>query len=195
MEIVLDYGLGKNPRTDIAGDYWSSGREYFIEDATLKGAWRIDSTNPIEKAWRGYFYTVDPKDDCFIMGAKCQSEEEFNDRAMEYFGLVQPTANETVLPFGTPAAQSSHLLPNTKISGASFDPPKATDEQVFEDLRYCTQYPNDSLQEPNGQQVRCRDLIAAIQAQGAHCATGPDSNTKACRNIVAWFAALNLGRP
>lgn len=195
VEIVLDYGPGKNPRTDIAGDYWSSGREYFIEDATLKGAWRIDSTNPIEKAWLGYFYTVDPKHDCFIEGVKCQSEEEFNDRAMEYFGLVQPTASETVLPFGTPAASNNHVPPNTKISAAGLDPAKATNEQVFEDLRYCTEYPNDGLQEPNGQQVRCRDLIAAMQAQGAHCATGLGSKTEACRNLMAWFATLNIGRP
>jgi hypothetical protein len=77
---------------------------------------------------------------------------------------------------------------------AGLDPAKATDEQAFEDLRYCAEYPNDSLQKPNGQHVRCRDLIAAIQVQGARCATGPDSKSEACKNVMAWFATLNIGR-
>jgi hypothetical protein len=188
VEIVLDYGPGKSPTTSVG---WFSGRMYFIEDAAFEG----DGA----PSYGGYSKS-DNQESCSIRPSvrspiKCRAEEEFNELALKYFGIVQPTATMTVLPSGTATTANSHLPPNTKLSAAGLDPAKATRTQVFEDVRYCNQYPNDSLQEPDGQQVRCRDVIAAIESQIARCQTGPDSKTEACRNMVAEFAALKEGRP
>jgi len=172
VEIVLDYGPGKNPS---GKDSWFSGRRYLIEDATFEGA-----GGPLY----GYYY----KSDCHIHSINCRTEEEFNELALKYFGTVQPTATMTVLPSGT----ASYLPPNTKMSAAGLDPAKSTDSQVFEDMRYCIQYPNDSLQEPNGQLVRCRDITARIEPQVTRCQTGPDSKTEACKNICLWWQSLTF---
>jgi hypothetical protein len=189
VEIVIDYGPGKNPAASV-DDFWFSGQRYFIEDATFEG-----SGAPLY----GAYSNGGTEGSCDIYrpkSIKCRSEEEFNELALRYFGIVRPTASMVVVPSASgTAAANSHLPPNTKMSAAGLDPAKIAGEQGVEDVRYCYQYPNDSLQEPDGQKLRCRDLIAAIEAQSAHCKTGPDSKTEACRNIMTQLAALKEGRP
>jgi hypothetical protein len=190
VEIVIDYGPGENPAAS-GKNFGFSGQRYFIEDATFEG-----SGAPLF----GAYSNGGTEGSCDIYrpsSIKCRSEEEFNELALRYFGIARPTAGMVVVPSpsGT-AAANSHLPPNTKMSAAGLDSEKMTDEQVLEDVRYCNQYPNDSLQEPDGQQLRCRDLTAAMEMQlGARCKNGPDSKSEACKNMMAWFAALKKVRP
>ena len=186
IEIVIDYGSEKNPSTkDVSFSF--SGQRYFIEDATFEG-----NGAPMY----GSYSNGGTEGSCNLsptMGSpiKCRSEEEFDELAQKYFGFIKPAATSVVLPSGTPAAANTDLHPNTKMSAAGPDPANATWAQLFEDVRYCNQFPNDSLQEPGGQLTLCRDLNAAIKAQITRCRIGPDSKTKACRNMMANYAALN----
>ena len=122
---------------------------------------------------------------------KCRSEKEFDELVGKYFDIIKPAATSVVLPFDTPAAANRHLPPNTKMAGDLSAPGP---DKVFEDVRYCIQYPNDSLEEPNGQLDRCRDMMALIEQGLTSCRTGPDSKTEACRNRLAFFAAAREGR-
>jgi hypothetical protein len=190
VEIVVDYGTGDNPAAS-GKNFGFSGQRYSIEDATFEG-----SGAPLY----GAYSNGGTEGSCDIYrpsSIKCRSEEEFNELALRYFGIVRATASMVVVPSASgTAATNSHLPPNTKMSAAGLDPTKYTHEQVFEDARYCVLYPNDSLQEPDGQKLRCRDLIAAMELQlGARCKTGPDSKTEACKNMMEGFAALKEGRP
>ena len=188
VEIVLDYGPGHNPSTKDSSSFFF-GQRYYIENATSEG-----SGGPLF----GYLYSFGAyggtgiEGNCHILSINCRAQGEFHELALKYFGTVQPTATMTVLPSGTSTTANSHLPPNTKMSAAGLDPAKSTDPEVFEDMRYCIQYPNDSLQEPNGQLVRCRDITSRIEPQVTRCQTGPDSKTEACKNICLWWQSLTF---
>jgi Trypsin-like peptidase domain len=187
VEIVLDYGSGHNSSTKDSSSFFF-GQRYYIEDATSEG-----SGGPLF----GYLYSFGEyggtgiEGNCHILSINCRAQVEFHELALKYFGVTQPEATTTILPFGAASTANSHLQPNTKMSAAGLDPAKMTDQQVVEDMRYCIQYPNDSLQEPNGQLVRCRDMMASLEAQA--CKTGSDSKTEACKNLMAVVAALKEG--
>jgi hypothetical protein len=191
VEIVLDYGPGHNPSTKDSSSFFF-GQRYYIEDATSEG-----SGDPLF----GYLYSFGEyggagiEGNCHILSINCRAQGEFHELALKYFGVTQPEATTTILPFGTASTANSHLPPNTKMSAAGLDPAKAAWAQLFEDVRYCNQYPNDGLQEPDGQTVRCRDINAKIEAQITRCQISPDSKTESCRNMLANFAALKEGRP
>ena len=191
IEIVIDYGTWKNPSTKL-DSFSFSDQSYFIEDATVEG-------DADRAPLYGEYSNGGTEGSCNIRSPeessmkKCRSEEEFDDLAKRYFSFVKPVAASVVLPSDTRAANRD-LPPNTKMSAAGLDPAKAAWAQLFEDVRYCNQYPSDSLQEPDGQTVRCRDINTKIEAQITRCQAAPDSKTEACRNMVAGFAALKEGR-
>jgi hypothetical protein len=184
----VDVLLAQNPSTKH-GSFSFSGQRYSIEDATFEGEGATSY---------GEYSNGGTEGSCNIsptMGSpiKCRSEEEYDELATKYFGFIKPVATSVVLPSGTPATANSNLPPNTKMSAAGLDPARAAWAQVFEDVRYCNQYPSDSLQEPDGQTVRCRDINAKIEAQITRCQTGPDSKTEARKNMTAQFASLKEG--
>jgi len=188
VEVVLDYGPGKNPTTNVG---WFSGRMYYIEDAAFEG-----EGGP----HYGTFSKDEDHESCGIYPVgrppvKCRSEEEFNELALKYFGIVQPKATMTVLPIGTAISANHPLPPNTKIAASAPDPEHATPAQILEDIRYCYIYPDDNLQDTGGSLTSCREINAGIQAQVTRCKTGPESKTESCKNMVAGFARLFAGRP
>ena len=96
---------------------------------------------------------------------------------------------------GPRTSTNRSLPPNTKIAASAPDPTRATPAQVLEDLRYCYEYPNNNLQDLDGNLISCREITAPIEQQVANCKTGPESTTQTCKNTVAMFEAVKAGRP
>lgn len=94
VAVILDYGPGKNPVQNMSFDIWRSGRMYFIYDASVEG----DGSPEY-----GWFSSSEDSETCKIepsgrSNIKCRSEEEFNELASKYFGIIQPTATMSVVP-------------------------------------------------------------------------------------------------
>ncbi len=96
---------------------------------------------------------------------------------------------------GPKTSTTRALPPNTKIAASAPDPTRATPAQILEDLRYCFEYPNNNLQDLDGNSISCREIRAPIEEQVAHCQTGSESTSKTCKNTVAMFDTLKAGRP
>jgi hypothetical protein len=163
VEVVLDFGAGKNPTQSMG---WLSGRLYFIYDASVEG----DGSPKY-----GSFDQSEDRESCSIQpngkpNIRCRSEEEFNELALKYFGIIQPTTTLLVIPQNLP---NGPWPPSARIAAGSWESPMGG-----EDAKYCYRNPAESLYFlPSslyilgGHILSCRKINNEMEAQEKGCRT------------------------
>jgi S1-C subfamily serine protease len=199
VEVVLDYGAGKNPLSTMPSA-WLEGRLYFIYDASVEG----DGSPEY-----GKFHQEEDGESCGIQPSgrakiNCRSEEEFNELALKYFGITQPTATISVLPSGSTNATATQVIPtttpsnplppNTKMSAIPAHG-EATQEQLWEDFKYCYKNPSNKLKLADGQIGDCEEVNAILEAREKTCKSkGPKNNPENCKSFLKTMKDLKAGR-
>lgn len=206
VETVLDFGDGKD--RPHPSDHWYEGKFYGIHDAFFEGYGGptygsfVFHEDGVQVA--GGECNIYPQGSATQLPAiKCRSEEEFNDLALKYFGIVR-TAAPTISanmpidrqPPTTPANPPPAPLPsNTKIAATPPDPAHARQEQLWQDIKYCYENPANKLQLSDGTLVGCGEINAAAEAREKECKskTGPKDEAEHCKGFLKTYKDLKAG--
>jgi S1-C subfamily serine protease len=87
------------------------------------------------------------------------------------------------------------LPPNMKMAAVSPDG-SGTQEQQWEDIKYCYKNPANSLQLSDGKIASCGELNATIEAREKECKSkGPKTNPENCKGFLKSIKDLKAGRP
>ena len=101
----------------------------------------------------------------------CDSKEQFEELVSRTFGI-----------------EHHHPLPpNTKVSASLPYPNSASQDQIVEDLRYCHENPNNSLQVVGSTSISCKDATTVIAEERLKpCEAGKQSKTmkKMCKDLL-----------
>jgi S1-C subfamily serine protease len=184
VEVVLDFGAGKNPTQSIG---WFSGRLYFIYDASVEGEGSPEY---------GSFNQSEDRESCSIQPSgrpniRCRSEEEFNELGLKYFGIIQSTTTLLVIP---PNQPNGPWPPSAKIAAGSW-----TSKLAMEDGRYCYQNPAESLYFLpssldifDGHILSCSTINNSMEAQEKSCRAAKNS-TKDCDEFLRKIEVIKAG--
>jgi len=190
VEVVLDFGADRNPLEGMNGA-WFEGRMYFIYDASVEGSGSPEYAS---------FSESEHHESCNIQPSgrpniRCRSEEEFNELALKYFGVIQATTTLVVMP---PKLQQIGPWPPTmKIAAETVS--GGTTEQIYEDRRYCYRNPSESLYKSpisnnvlEGVPMTCNELNANTKAAENACRASKN-RSKDCDGFLRFMEDVKAG--
>ena len=192
VEMVADYGAGKNFKPSTPGS-WNTGRIYLIYDASFEG-----DGGPTY----GEFDQTEDKESCSIQptgrpNIRCRSEEEFNELALKYFGVTQPTSTTLVIPR---YLRKDMSWPSTaRIAAEATGRLQQNPEEVRKDMEYCYHNPGESLYFPSvtsnildGVIKSCNDVNNTMEAWGKACRAAQQL-TYSCEGFLKNMDDLKAG--
>jgi hypothetical protein len=154
-----------------SGLYWDNGKKY-PPNKTSTGLVTIE--NPFTDGEIYAYIVLGPSSTilgCQISSQHCDSREQFEELVSKTFGI-----------------EHHHPLPpNTKVSASLPYPNSASEDQIVEDLRYCHENPNNSLQVVGSTSISCKDATTVITEERLKpCEAGKQSKTmkKMCKDLL-----------